>query len=334
MSDHLKISLVLITYEMGRDLRILLDNFTQENVLSTFLEVIIVNDGSSDETDSVIDCWRSQLGKPQQLVVVSNEVNQGRFKSRILGCEAARGELVFFVDTRVSIPSGFAENLRKYTSISTCLLPMIRIKEEQSIFHLYWQRTHYKIFAKTFQEIVHGQWINQGNVQSALVGTTALLCSKQDFLAACNHFPENTINDDTPLLRKLVEITPMYRHQEFFVWWSPRTNYSDFLRHIFLVRGLSFADYHFFKKWSTISHVFLLGAYLFFLDIAVLIKFPTIGFSLLSIEGLLLALSTLFFVDNLREFFRLLPLHFFTVLAYGFGSLIGIARILLRKIFI
>lgn len=60
-------------------------------------ELIIVNDGSSDETSKVAHALKSKNLK----ITVIDQPNQGRFLARKVGVEAAKGDYIFFVDSRV-----------------------------------------------------------------------------------------------------------------------------------------------------------------------------------------------------------------------------------------
>jgi dolichyl-phosphate beta-glucosyltransferase len=64
-------------------------------------EVIVVDDGSSDQTAAVAESWRDRI---QQLRVVSNGVNRGKGFSVRHGSLEARGAVVLFTDADLSSP--------------------------------------------------------------------------------------------------------------------------------------------------------------------------------------------------------------------------------------
>lgn len=75
-------------------------------------EVIVVDDGSTDDTAAIIKRWMRE--KPQ-LSLVKNEGNRGKGYSVRNGLLQARGEIVMFTDADLSAPIEEAERL--FTSI-------------------------------------------------------------------------------------------------------------------------------------------------------------------------------------------------------------------------
>jgi len=64
-------------------------------------EVIVVDDGSTDRTAAVAECWRDRI---PQLRVVANGVNRGKGFSVRHGSLEARGHIVLFTDADLSSP--------------------------------------------------------------------------------------------------------------------------------------------------------------------------------------------------------------------------------------
>ena len=71
-------------------------------------EVIVVDDGSTDRTAWVAECWRDRI---PQLRVVSNGVNRGKGFSVRHGLLEARGDSALFTDADLSSPIEEGEKL-------------------------------------------------------------------------------------------------------------------------------------------------------------------------------------------------------------------------------
>lgn len=97
------LSLIIPAYNEGRRLPACLRE------LGAFLavrpgpvEIVLVNDGSSDDTAAVAHKHAKELGL--DLRVVSHDRNQGKGRAVATGVEAARGELLLFFDADLSYP--------------------------------------------------------------------------------------------------------------------------------------------------------------------------------------------------------------------------------------
>src|SRR5205085_1427398 len=64
-------------------------------------EIVVVNDGSTDETPAVIDAFIRESHAPRTMVLGTRSAHGNRGAARNLGAEAATGELLLFVDAGV-----------------------------------------------------------------------------------------------------------------------------------------------------------------------------------------------------------------------------------------
>lgn len=92
MNDPL-ISLIIPCYNAERTVSKCLDSVT--NQIYKNLEIIIINDGSTDGTLEII----KQFQKEDSRLIVIDQTNSGVSKARNLGIQKAGGEYIFFVDS-------------------------------------------------------------------------------------------------------------------------------------------------------------------------------------------------------------------------------------------
>ena len=76
----------------------------QELPAGTEWEIVVVNDGSTDDTGAWLEQAGAQPGS--RLRVVTPPANVGRARARNLGAEAARGRWLVFLDDDIVAPPG------------------------------------------------------------------------------------------------------------------------------------------------------------------------------------------------------------------------------------
>lgn len=90
-----KVSIIVSIYNAEMFLREMLDSLVGQSYPKEFLEVILVNDGS---TDTTIDICKTYCDKYDNFVLVNKE-NGGISSARNAGLKAASGEYVTFLDS-------------------------------------------------------------------------------------------------------------------------------------------------------------------------------------------------------------------------------------------
>jgi len=89
--EELSISVVVPSYNGAARLSILMEALVKQNFKA--FEVVVVLDGSTDNSESVLEGWNNQL----ELNIV-NQTNKGRAGARNRGAKEAKGELIVFLD--------------------------------------------------------------------------------------------------------------------------------------------------------------------------------------------------------------------------------------------
>lgn len=89
-----KISVIVPAYNVKKYLERCLDSILEQSYSN--LEVIVVDDGSTDGTDAIIQRYAEA---DIRIVAVKHSENRGLFQARITGCEHATGDYIAFVDS-------------------------------------------------------------------------------------------------------------------------------------------------------------------------------------------------------------------------------------------
>lgn len=95
MSKDLLITVIIPVYNVAEYLQECLDSITSQSICMDQIQVILVNDGSTDESESI--CIRFRDRFPDNVIYVKQE-NAGVASARNKGIEFARGVLTTFLD--------------------------------------------------------------------------------------------------------------------------------------------------------------------------------------------------------------------------------------------
>jgi glycosyltransferase involved in cell wall biosynthesis len=108
----IRVTLQLCTYNRAHLLGRVLEACFEQNIPSDSYEVVLVNDGSRDDTPAVIEAARAQASCP---FIVVNQENAGLARARNRGIARSRGERIVFIDDDVlPVPSFLEEHLRSH----------------------------------------------------------------------------------------------------------------------------------------------------------------------------------------------------------------------------
>jgi len=111
--DSPLLSVVLPTYNRRARLARVLDGLDRQSVSPSRFEVVVVDDGSTDDTQ----VWLERNRERRYHVTVVCQKNSGPAKARNTGIEAARGKLLLFIDDDVEpTPNLVAEHLKCHES--------------------------------------------------------------------------------------------------------------------------------------------------------------------------------------------------------------------------
>ena len=109
MSIELPLSVIIPIYNGAKTIVRCLDSLVAIPNAATALEIIVINDGSQDETLEVVTDYQAQ--HPEQTISVITQVNQGQSAARNRGLEVAQGAYVWFVDADDWVDSVAADYL-------------------------------------------------------------------------------------------------------------------------------------------------------------------------------------------------------------------------------
>jgi glycosyltransferase involved in cell wall biosynthesis len=103
--NSIKSSIIIPTYNKIHRLKVVLESFNMQNAAHSDFEVVLVDDGSSDDTKLMIDGMHFNYNFRYFF-----QENQGRSAARNKGIEEAKGEILIFCDDDTIPSESFVEN--------------------------------------------------------------------------------------------------------------------------------------------------------------------------------------------------------------------------------
>lgn len=185
-----KISVVVPVYNTEKYLKKCLESIIKQTYQD--FEVIIVNDGSTDNSQKIIDEY---IGKYQNRIKCINKENGGLSSARNAGIEVARGSYIIFVDSDDYIKINLFEKLLPYiqNNIDLVKYKLIKVNEEYKELE--------KIDGPTFDEVTGEQGFNKLVFKDILLEPACLYLYKRDIFTKNNFkFLGNAYHEDFGLI--------------------------------------------------------------------------------------------------------------------------------------
>ena len=276
---------------IGRTISALCDAVEQAAAFST--DIVLVDDGSTDSTAQIA----ADTAHGRAPLRVVSQPNRGRFEARRAGLEAARGEWVLFLDSRVTL---HADGLRFVAD---------RLAHGERVWngHVY-VLTEGNPIGAFWKAVAHIAWRDYlGDPRTTSFGldgfdrypkgTGCFLAPRALLLDAVEQFTSyygddrRFVNDDTSLIRSIATHERVHISPSFACDYEARSTLRAFCLHAFH-RGTVFVDGHLRRE----SRFFLGAAAFFPVSIAtsvVIFRRPVIALTaLLAIAGAMVAAAS------------------------------------------
>ena len=119
------LSIIIPVYNVEKYVRKTLESIFESALPKSELEVIVVNDGTKDNSMSIVNEFAAKFDNLR----VINQENQGLSGARNTGLKAAHGKYVWFVDSDDWVESGILEHLVKRLRVSDDDVQMYKLRE-------------------------------------------------------------------------------------------------------------------------------------------------------------------------------------------------------------
>lgn len=208
-------------------------------------EILVVNDGSTDDTVTVVNGLKATSKYPLRLVT---QPNGGRFIARRTGTNQAKYPNLLFVDTRVFIgKTSLSYVIKQQAKDSSRQLwcSHVRVDTKGNIYARFWETVAFVAWRKYFKHPKDTsfrikQFDDYPKGTTCFVVTKAILSEANDWFEG-NTKDLKTSNDDTLLLRHIAETDSINISPDFWCLYHARATLGQYTKHVFH-RGKVFVD--------------------------------------------------------------------------------------------
>lgn len=130
MNDDIKISVVIPIFNSSLYIKDCLDSILKQTKIK--IEVIAVNDGSTDDSLDILNDYRSN---DERLVIIS-KINEGPAVARNVGIDVSNGEYLMFVDSDDVIRDGSIEYIYSLICLEKLQLYYFKHQKFSDLFYL------------------------------------------------------------------------------------------------------------------------------------------------------------------------------------------------------
>lgn len=208
------------------------------------VEIIVVDDGSSDDTPELIEKHKDRFSGFADFKVIKHKSRLGLAQTRYDGARAAQGEYLTFVDKRTRPDNDYLANLlnkRRDIVIGNVYMTKTRSIWDRLLVVIR-KKLYFPYFNHTFDDIeldqpTYRKFKNKG-------GGGVMLVKRQYYLdIAKNMNRGKDVNDDSFLIDTLAGITPILKTASANAQYLNRTGFWENVKHLYN-RGPKFVDYY------------------------------------------------------------------------------------------
>lgn len=204
-------------------------------------EIIVVNDGSTDDTAEVAQSLKTTF--PLRLV---SQKNGGRFLARDTGVKKAKYDYVLFIDTRIFIgENALLHIMQNIGGDKLVWTSHVIIDKKSNIYARFWEAITFISWRKYFADPRDCSY-GIKDFDYYPKGTTCFFVPKAIIKEANDWFKTQTknakaSNDDTLLIRRIAEENQINLSPKFYCTYHARTSLKQYSKHVYH-RGKVFVD--------------------------------------------------------------------------------------------
>lgn len=172
-----KLTIIIPVYNREKTIKRAIDSVLEQ--LDETIELMIVNDGSTDKTNEVV---KDYLTKYKQNISYYEKENEGIAQTRNFGITHAKGQYIMFVDSDDYIDKDLISNLQTYfeQDIEMIKFKLTCVDEEGNVLH--------KIDGPQFEALDGEEAFNKLAFSDMLIDSPCVYVFKKDLFVKNNLF--------------------------------------------------------------------------------------------------------------------------------------------------
>ena len=181
-----KISIIIPAYNAEKEINKSIDSIIEQELQD--FEIIIINDGSIDNTENVVLSYKDKLGDRLQYYY---KANTGVADTRNFGIDKAKGEYILFVDADDYIEKNLLSKLNKYMDkqIDVIKFKMCKVDTKGNIVE--------KIQGPVFETRTGEKAFNELFYQDVLIDQLCIYLWRREYILANNYkFVKGAYHED------------------------------------------------------------------------------------------------------------------------------------------
>lgn len=205
-----KISVIVPVYNTGKYVEKCLDSLINQTVKNE-LEIIIVNDGSTDNSEEVIKKYMKKQ-ENQEIIKYYAKENEGIAKTRNFGIEKATSEYIMFVDSDDYIDEKTIEKLKPYIDnhIDLIKFKLQRVDENGKIIE--------KVSGPTFENMTGEEAFNIMFSEDVLIDSSCVYLIKKELFTKHNFKFQQTYHEDFGLIPIIILVAKSVVSTSYYLY--------------------------------------------------------------------------------------------------------------------
>lgn len=301
----------------------------QKKIKKGQIEIIAINDGSTDDTEQQIEQHRSVFKGFADFRVIKHPSREGLAQTRYDGATTAKGEFITFVDKKLRPDNDYLYNLlnkKRAIVIGNVYMDKNRSPWDRFLAQVR-KRLYFPYFNHHFEDVLLDYTSYLGFRNKG--GGGVMLVRKRYYLDIASKLGKSKdANDDSKLIEQLSAIEPILKTYSAKAMYLNRTGMVENISHLY-GRGPKFVDYY-IRPGSRFFPIILAVAGFILINLAVLFVAPEVLlYELIALIALLVATSA-YFADGVVDFVTCLTLLPVAMVAFSAGVVKGLVMKVLR----